>query len=317
LPPLFPALDRKGVAWVRKTFDQVYEELCMFEAMKYETPSPFPLFDSKGNKAGRVVLIRRKENNEHREQGKSLGIRMPADRKVRFYFRTGDVHRYFCWFRMTSEELYFGSAAKTTIDVPVMTTMEQRVTMNIPSKDTPRFPGVPTKASYHSSGQFHIKLGEKMKGEPIRWPKKSDITSPFTIAAVITRTAENYPVATEKQLKKPGHAIIVLLGEGQEGVRHYMEFMLSPEGTHDLPAPVLATKGQTNAKPIIAALSKDLYLVARHSNLIPAAEINTFRPGFEIWFHPEDKKEEETRSKDLPGGVRPEHLKSTQKRVSG
>src|SRR5438874_1678688 len=110
--------------------------------------------------------------------------------KVRFYFRSGDIDRYICWFQMNeNDELYFGSAAKTTIDIPVITTMEQRITMNIPGREAPRFPGTQTKASYHESGQFHIKIGDRMKGEPARWPRKSDITSPFTLAAVITRTA--------------------------------------------------------------------------------------------------------------------------------
>lgn len=224
-----------------------------------------------------------------------------ADQRVRFFFKTGDIDRYFCWFRMSGDELYFGSAAKTTIDVPVITTMEERVTMNIPGEDTPRFPGVQTKASYHETGQFHIKLGGKMKGEPIRWPKKSDITSPFTIAAVITRTAEKYAAVAE-QRNKPGHAISLLLGKGQERVRHYMEFMLSPEGTHDWPPPILESKGPANAKPIIAALSENLYLVARHFAFIPTHNVNTFRAEVEIWFHPARTRADRTREIHKKGG---------------
>jgi hypothetical protein len=205
--------------------------------------------------------------------------------RIRFFFKLGDAYRYVCWFTNKGPDLYFGSGAKTTVDIPVTTTMEQRVIMNIPGEASPSIAAAQTKASYHASGQFHIKLGETMKGRPARWPRKSEILNPFTIAGVLTRTPEKYPFYEAIPTNKASYSIIIELAKQQERFRHYIEFMLAPAGTYHWPVPMLKLKGWATKKPMPAQIDERLFLVTRQFSLIPANNLNTYDPTFEIWLY--------------------------------
>jgi len=217
---------------------------------------------------------------------------LSKSRYVRFLFRTEAGDRQFCWFRQREDDLYFGSSEGTTIEGAVGEVDEQGLTISVPD-EIKMIAGERVKASFHASGQFHIKRGEKLDGDPMQWPLQEDIGAPYRIAALISKPPRFYkPYASDRPLTSGGaSARIVQVDEDGEAIRFYFEFFLSPEGRFTPPPPLLAGtyKNYGAYEPLLFSLSPHLILVTRYFGFAPGSDLNTWHPELEAWIYGGDQ----------------------------
>jgi len=208
------------------------------------------------------------------------------------FFRTGSIDRRFCWFEQRDNDLYFGSPRGSTIKGAVAEGDEQGITITVPD-EIERVEGEKIKASFHASGQFHIKRGGKTDGSPMQWPLKEEIKAPYRIAALISATPRSYkPYASGRSLTRGGaSARVIQVDEEGEAIRFYFEFFLSPEGRFTLTPPLfrMTAVDRGEPEPLQLSLSKHLILVTRYAEFAPDSGISTWHPELEVWIYGGDE----------------------------
>jgi hypothetical protein len=163
---------------------------------------------------------------------------LSKSRQVRFLFRTAASDRQFCRFEQKGNDLYFGSSEGTTIEGAVGEVDKQGLTISVPD-EIKKIDGELVQASFHASGQFHIKRGGKPGENPMQWPLKEEIKAPYRIATLISKPPRFYtPYASGRTLTRGGaSAGVIQVDEEGEAIRFYFEYFLSPEGRFTLPPP--------------------------------------------------------------------------------
>jgi hypothetical protein len=217
---------------------------------------------------------------------------LSKSRRVRFLFRTAASDRQFCWFEQREDDLYFGSSEGATIEGAVGEVDKQGLTISVPD-EIKKIDGELVKASFHASGQFHIKRGGKPDENPMQWPLKEEIKAPYRIAALISKPPRFYtPYASGRTLTRGGaSAGVIQVDEEGEAIRFNFEFFLSPEGGFTLSRPLLAgtTEGYGATEPLLFSLSTHLILVTRYFGFAPGSALNTWHPELEAWIYGGDQ----------------------------
>jgi hypothetical protein len=168
-----------------------------------------------------------------------------GSRRVRFLFRTtGDVDRQFCWFEQRGADLYWGPSGGGLVEGVRSTLEGNSMTITVPYEIEIGNAG-PVKASFHVSGQFHLKQGKDLMDVPLHWRLKNEIKAPYRIAALLSKHPILYePYPSDRSLtRRRTHAQIIEVPQTVEATRHYFEFFLSPEGRFSFPPPVLSVAG--------------------------------------------------------------------------
>ena len=184
---------------------------------------------------------------------------------------------------MRGDDLYFGPAHQGSIDMPPIRFQGSEVTIQIP-EEVKRLPESGLKASFHASGQFHVKTGKLMSDHPVWWPKKSELISPFRVAALVSKTALHYPAYKRSLTRGGAGAVVIRLAEAEENLRHYFEFFISPPGEFNRPPLMILTQEEVIDRPICNSLSDRFVLVVRHLTFAAAMPIHTWYPDIQIWF---------------------------------
>jgi hypothetical protein len=229
---------------------------------------------------------------------------LSKSRRVRFLFRTEAGDRQFCWFEQRGDDLYFGSPSTETIEGATVELLGQSAKLTVPEV-IKKAEGEPTKASFHASGEFHIKRGESPEDSPMKWPRKEEIKAPYRIAALVSKHPKLYPLyASDKSLtRKQSSAFVFRVTGKEETTRHYFEFFVSPEGRFTAPPPLLSitSSDYTEPQPITFSLSEQLILVTRHLVFAPEWSFSTWHPELALWIHEDDHSQSRSGTQTSPG----------------
>jgi hypothetical protein len=211
-------------------------------------------------------------------------------RRIRFLFRTGNVNRQFCWFEQRGDNLYWGPSRGKPIRGAVATSDERGMTISVPD-EIEMVDNQPLKASFHASGQFHIKEGDALTGAPEHWRLKNEIKAPYRIAALLSKHPILYdPYPSGRSLtRRRTNAQVIAVNHEAETTRFYFEFFVSPEGRFSLPSPILSLTPSDDTEPMSFSLSEQLILVTRIFVLSPGSELSTWHPELGLWIHGSDE----------------------------
>jgi hypothetical protein len=225
-------------------------------------------------------------------------------RRARFLFRTEAGDRQFCWFEQRGDDLYFGAPSTETIEGATVELLGQSMELTVPEV-IKKVEGEPHKASFHTSGQFHIKRGGSPEGSPLQWPRKEEIKAPYRIAILISKHPKLYPLyAGDRSLtRNQTSAYVIRVPEKEETTRHYFEFFVSPEGRFTAPPPLLSNTSSDHSEPppITFSLNEKLILVTRHLVFVPDSSFSTWHPELALWIHEDDDSESRSAMRISPG----------------
>jgi hypothetical protein len=210
-------------------------------------------------------------------------------RRARFLFRTEAGDRQFCWFEQRGDDLYFGSPSTGTIEGATVELLGQGAKLTVPEV-IKKVEGEPTKASFHASGQFHIKRGGSPEGSHMQWPQKEEIKAPYRIATLVSKHPNLYPLyGSDRSLtRNQTSAFVIRISENEEISRHYFEFFVSPEVRFSAPPPLLSntSSNYTEPQPITFSLNEQLILIIHHlGHFAPDSGFSTWHPELALWIH--------------------------------
>ena len=149
------------------------------------------------------------------------------------------------------------------------------------------------KASYHESGQFHIKEHRDNQSQvttKYKWSKPAQLIEPYLLTAIITKPPSYYENYYSSLTKARSHAILYKVNNIDELCRHYVEFFISPEGVFKLEQPIFGEIQTENEKIALQTLSPDLTLLIRHLQIPGSHFLNTFHPDVEFSFYFENNE---------------------------
>ena len=211
--------------------------------------------------------------------------------RVRILLEIDKQLKSFYWFECKNEDIYWGYSGKVSQvwNSPIngtTTTIDMLKPFDLINS---------TKASYHESGQFHIKdqieNGQSKYHTMMDWRKKQEITSPFRVMALYTKKPIHYDNYNRLPNKK-GNIPLIIPIDKTRNVRHYVEFFISPEGEFPCPLPLIATSVKIQDQPLVTqSLNNKYILVIR---MIPLADENSFNnwyPDKEFSFYTDDNTE--------------------------
>lgn len=183
---------------------------------------------------------------------------------------------------MSNDEFYLGSSTKGAFNLDPIPFSGNSVTITVPDA-IERVREGSLKASYHASGQFHVKFGNQYLGNPERWPEKGLLQKPFRIAALVTALPTTYEPYT-RSLTRGGSSAVVVPADGDDaGLRHYFEFYLTPPGTFDAPLPMIKMDDVVADDPHCHSMNDDLILAIRHLRFAESTNFHTWQPDKSIW----------------------------------
>jgi hypothetical protein len=142
------------------------------------------------------------------------------------------------------------------------------------------------KASFHASGQFHVKRDRELLDPPQRWRPKHEIKVPYRIAALLSKPPvfyEPYP-SDRSLLRGQTHAFLFRANQEQESARYYFEFFVTPEGHFPTPPPLLEGTVETT-QPYTFSLNEKLILVIRHFVVSKDSPLSSWHPELGVWLH--------------------------------
>jgi len=140
------------------------------------------------------------------------------------------------------------------------------------------------KASYHASGQFHVKVGGRRQSEPEQWSSKQELEGPFRLSALITKAPSRYTSYARPLMRGGASALVIPIPETEAELRHYFEFFLSPPGEFPIPPTMIKTKNIISDKPICHSSSEHHILVVRHLVMAESMRIHEWQPDLAVWF---------------------------------
>jgi hypothetical protein len=228
---------------------------------------------------------------------------LSTTRRVRFLFQTQAGYHQFCWFEQRGDDLYVGAPSSETIEGATVELLGQGVQLTVPEV-IKKVQGEPTKASFHASGQFHIKRGGSTEGSPMKWPRKEEIKAPYRIATLISKHPMLYPLyPSNRSLTRNNTSAFVIRVTEEETTRHYFEFFVSPEGRFTAPPPLLSitSSNYTEPKPITFSLNEQLILVTRPLVFAPEWRFSTWHPELAWWVHEDAESESRSAARISPG----------------
>jgi hypothetical protein len=144
----------------------------------------------------------------------------------------------------------------------------------------------PFKASFHASGQFHLKRDRDLLDTPQHWRIKNKIRAPYRIASLLSKHPILYePYPSNRSLtRRQTHAFVLRTNQEQETTRYFFEFLVTPEGQFPAPPPLLKGAVETT-QPYTFSLNEQLILVVRHFVFSPNSPLANWHPELETWIH--------------------------------
>ena len=219
--------------------------------------------------------------------------------RLRLFFRTGETDRQICWFQMTGDEFYLGGGRKDSLNLDPVKFTGESVTLTIPDS-VEIVKNSPLKASFHQSGQFHVKTGNEYSGDPEKWPIKSEITKPFRVASLITCLPAAFDVYERSLTRKKSHAVVIPTTDESLKLRHYFEFFLTPPGQFEIPQAMIKMSDAVNDQPHTQSMSENLILAIRHFVFSGSMGFHEWQPDKSIWFFARELTElDESESIDM------------------
>lgn len=191
---------------------------------------------------------------------------------------------------MRGNNLYWGPASNG-FDTPPIPFSGKQATITLPEKiqsfDQPRM-----KASYHQSGQFHIKKIFNNKSDLIsdrkKWRAKDKIVEPFRFCTIITKVISLYEHYGHSLTRRRTHAIVYRIPKQCRDCRYYFEFFLSREGEYHFPEPLIETKTPVQDNLKCFSFNLEYILVIREMRFPSNHSFNRFRPDVEFSFFCDD-----------------------------
>lgn len=162
----------------------------------------------------------------------------------------------------------------------------QEMTISVP-EDKDAFEKVRSKASYHQSGQFHIKHKEIksalvttdiLKGGA----SKAEIAAPARFMTLISKSLENYSLYQGNLTKRKTNAAVLDLPGDSDVSRLYLEFFLSPPGEFSTPTPLLKFTEGSSLTYMTHSMSAQLILVIFIYPMSSESELNSWQPEVEL-----------------------------------
>jgi hypothetical protein len=91
----------------------------------------------------------------------------------------------------------------------------------------------PMKATYHASGQIHVKVNDEMTAGPIRSTLPTSLLGPMMAGLIPTKAPRKFPPYAKKM--PTGSSLVVQLDETAEKRRQHVEVWFTPPGTFTFP----------------------------------------------------------------------------------
>lgn len=196
---------------------------------------------------------------------------VPNQIKVRLLLTLDKIaFRKFYWFEMNNEEFYWGSAYKSARSENTITEIDGTEAIITIPEDFSNLPKYSGKFSYHLSGKTHYKAHIEKNISTYDnhsiWKLKSEITKPVRFYTVISKNLSFYDKTINNLTKGNFSALVLAFDSNVANKRLYFEFFLSPEGTFDVPEPLMKIN-RPLTDFITHTLSENLILVIRYSVL--------------------------------------------------
>jgi hypothetical protein len=182
---------------------------------------------------------------------------------------------------MRGDDVYWGPPGDEVTNTPPAQFHGASVTIEVPEEILKVNGGL--KASYHASGQFHVKVCGNMCNGPERWPRKAEIDHPFRLGALITKPPIRYEPYTRSLTRRGANALVIRVPEQEAHLRHYCEFFLSPPGQFGAPQTLLKIESLNNDQLIIQSLSERFILVIRHLVFAETMRFHEWHPEYDLW----------------------------------
>ena len=206
--------------------------------------------------------------------------------RVRIVFKVDEQLKSFYWFECNEEDIYWGYSGSAT---KMLSTAfnGKSLTINLEECKTEHFKSA--KASYHQSGEFHIKLmsndGLSKYDAVMKWRQKQGIKDPFRIMALFSKAPALYDDYNRSPTRKGSKVQIFQFNCESQRSRKYIEFFISPEGKFARPKPLVAFSSELTDVPITLSLSNKYILAIRILSLPIEHELNNWNPDKEICFY--------------------------------
>jgi hypothetical protein len=203
-------------------------------------------------------------------------MEIPNEIKLRLLLTTDKiVFRKFYWFEMKNEDFYWGSSYKSKRAENALTKIEgTEVTITVPENFND-FPSLSGKYSYHQSGNIHYKSqmesGISVYNKHSKWKLKGEILKPVRFYTMFSRTIRNYEETIKNLTKGKTYAQVLNFNESVIDKRIYFEFFLTPEGTFDIPEPLIKVN-KPMTEFIHHTISKGLILLVRFAIMSDMAD---------------------------------------------
>lgn len=209
--------------------------------------------------------------------------------KVRLVLKTRETYRLFWWFGMEGDDFYFGPSNQIKMYSSIPSNGEKQLSLTVPQNKEDFEPEnlkgvlsrvwtVPYKNIWNNNPRFK-------NGRQKNWIRKEEITKPLRFLTAISKIATEYPEYKNSLTRKKASAIVIALNNEQSFYRHYFEFYLAPEGTHEFPPPLLSMPMPFKGHVITHSMNAALILVIRHAAISPLSPLTTRQPDVEIDFY--------------------------------
>ncbi len=206
-------------------------------------------------------------------------------RKLRVLLRHREIDRQFWWFEMNNNDFYWGPSTPGRL-LGSFSPESQQLEITVP-EDRETFEIVRSKASFHESGQFHIKATSTKTSvvdvDVLRGgTDKAAIRAPTRFMTLISKAIKNYKPYERSLTRGKTSAVVIDMSKSEDVSRLYVEFFLSPAGTFTFPPPLLKFKNHILTSPMTHSMSADLILVMNVYTLSDASELSSWQPEVEI-----------------------------------
>lgn len=156
----------------------------------------------------------------------------PPDAVRVFFVTTDGLHRLFLHFRGRGDDIYWGQPGRRPVHSSVVKQRDTEIQITVGDQEVP---AAAVKASYHQSGQVHLKIDDQITaGGPLRQTPPASLTGPIRAGWIISKPPLEY-VAYEKR-RPTTSAAFLHLDHDSEHRRLSCEVFFTPPGTHSFPA---------------------------------------------------------------------------------
>lgn len=152
---------------------------------------------------------------------------------VRVFFVTTDgLHRQFLYFSGRDDDIYWGQPGRGPVHSSIVTHEDRTLQITVGDEAVS---DAAVKASYHRSGQTHLKVNSQMTAAgPMHQTPPASLAGPIRAGWIITKRPIEY---AEYRKRLPARAAVFVHTDSEtEQRRMSCEIFFTPPGTHKFPA---------------------------------------------------------------------------------